>query len=77
MDMQNDKKCINGNKLRDRLHKDRMRPEPYLTSNITRYERRITSKQGSGTLPLEVDVGRYEHIPLAERIFSKVPNSTL
>ena len=72
MDMQNDKKCINGNKLRIyRLHKDRITPEPYLTTNLTRYERSITAKLRSGTLPLEVEIGRYKNIPLDERICSK------
>ena len=63
------KNCENGNKLRTyRLHKDRISTEPYVTANISRYERSILAKIRSGTLPLEVETGRYRQVPLDERI---------
>ena len=67
-ELHNDKNCPNGNKLRTyRLHKDRISTEPYVTANISRYERSILAKLRSGTLPLEVETGRYRQVPLDER----------
>ena len=65
-----DNNCINGSKLRTyRLYKDRLVTEPYVTdASITRYERSLYAKLRSGTLPLEVETGRYKQKPLEERI---------
>ena len=70
-DLFNDKNCINGNKLRVyRLFKDRLGAEPYLKAHLTRYEQSILAKLRTGTLPLEVEVGRYKKKPLDMRLCS-------
>ena len=66
----NDKNCINGNKLRIyRNHKSRMECETYVKNkHISRYGRSVMSKLRSGSLPLMVETGRYNNIPLGDRI---------
>ena len=64
----NDNGCINGNKLRTfRLYKDRMATESYVTSTISRGERSVLAKLRSGTLPLEIETGRFKKVPLSDR----------
>ena len=66
--MFNDNGCVNGNKLRTfRLYKDRLSTENYVTANISRGERSVFAKLRSGTLPLEIETGRFKKVPLAER----------
>ncbi len=64
-----DKDNLNGNKLRTyRLHKDRNTTEPYVSCSMNRYERSILSRLRTGSLPLEIETGRYKKVPLDERI---------
>ncbi len=66
----NDAGQDNGNKLRlYRMHKERLNAETYVTcTTISRYERSVLAKFRSGSLPLQVEVGRYHKTPLKDRI---------
>ena len=67
--MFNDKASTNGNKLRMyRLHKDRNTTELYVSSSMNRYERSILSRLRTGSLPLEVETGMYNNVPLENRL---------
>ena len=60
----------NGNKLRTyRLYKSDLIPEPYVKINMDRTHRRILAKFRSGSLPLNIETGRYAKpkVPLLER----------
>ena len=61
---------VNGNKLRlYRLHKDRINVESYASNHeISRYERSVLARLRCGSLPLQVEVGRYTKIPLDQII---------
>ncbi|MES9881007.1 MAG: reverse transcriptase family protein [Sedimenticola sp.] len=68
-DLFNDRNNANGNKLRTyRLYKTEIRTENYVTSNMPRHHRSILAKFRSGSLPLFVETGRYNRVPLTERI---------
>ena len=45
-----------------------MEKEDYLNFNITRYQRSLMAQFRLWILPLEIEVGRYRNIPLANRI---------
>lgn len=68
----NDAGHVNGNKLRlYRMHKERLEPETYVTcSNISRYNKSVIAKLRCGSLPLQVEIGRYHKVPLEDRICS-------
>ena len=67
-DLWNDKNCQNGNKLRVyRLHKSRLECEQYV-QNVPRYERITLARLRCGSLPLNVELGRYRDAPLETRI---------
>ena len=59
-----------GNKLRlYRMYKERLEVESYVTCpKLSRYERSVLSKFRSGSLPLQIEVGRYNKTPLKDRI---------
>ena len=64
----NDVGRSNGNKMRTyRLHKDRIHTEPFLHC-VNKYERSVFSRLRTGTLPLAIETGRYNNLPLEERI---------
>jgi hypothetical protein len=63
------KNCDNGNKLRlYRLYKERVSPEQYILTNMPRYYRQSLARLRSGTLPIRIETGRFEKIPLNERV---------
>jgi hypothetical protein len=50
----------NGNKLRlYRLFKERLEPDSYVTSNIPQSYKRVLAKLRTGSLPLEIELGRF------------------
>lgn len=67
----NDSRQENGNKLRTyRLYKTELQTEVYVKLKMDRSHRRILSKFRSGSLPLNIETGRYSKpkVPLNERI---------
>ena len=67
----NDTGQENGNKLRTyRLYKSDLIAEDYVKSNMERSHRRIIAKFRSGSLPLQIETGRYKKpkVPLNNRI---------
>ena len=54
-----------------RLYKDRLTVEQYLKCNLSRYERSVFAKLRSGSLPLEIETGRYKGLDLEERVCQK------
>ena len=70
-DLWNDREMINGNKLRVyREYKKNPEVEMYLKLGIPHYKRRYFSMLRAGSLPLNVETGRYAKppLPLHERI---------
>ena len=64
----NDTNKENGNKQRTyRLHKDTLEPEHHATQSIPRYKRCVLSKLCCGTLPLNIETGRYNNVKLCDR----------
>ncbi len=56
------------NKLRTyRLFKNSYGPEPYILMNLPISHRSAFAKFRSGTAPIRLETGRYEHIPVNER----------
>lgn len=65
----NDRNNPNGNKLRTyRLYKNELKSEPYVSVSMQRSHRSILAKFRSGSLPLFVETGRYNGVPLTDRI---------
>ena len=74
----NDRGKANGNKLRTyRLFKNNLEVETYLQINIPKMYRRILSMLRCGSLPLEVETGRYNKTPLNERICKLCNTNTI
>ena len=66
-DMLDDKNCPNGNKLRTyRMHKNRLNTEEYVKL-VSRYNRSTLAKLRCGSLPLNIETGRYNKVPLELR----------
>ena len=58
-----------GSKLRlYRSFKKAYKPEPYVTSNLTRLERASIAKFRSGTAPIAIELGQYQNLPIQERV---------
>ena len=58
----------NGNKLcLYRLYKERIDAETYAIQAMPRNLRQLIAKFRSGTLPIRIETGRYENLPLVER----------
>ncbi len=58
----------NGNKLRlYRLYKERLDADTYAIQAMPRNLRQLIAKFRSGTLPIRIETGRYENLPLVER----------
>ena len=69
--MQSTNAGVNVNKLRlYRLYKERISPETYVAHNMSRQYRRLLAKFRSGSLPLRIETGRYDDVPLKDRICS-------
>ena len=67
----NDTGQENGNKLRTyRLYKSNLMTDEYVKINLERSHRRILAKFRSGSLPLQIETGRYKKpkVPLNNRI---------
>jgi hypothetical protein len=65
--MLDDKNCPNGNKLRTyRMHKNRLNTEEYVKL-VSRYNRSTLAKLRCGSLPLNIETGRYNKVPLELR----------
>jgi hypothetical protein len=63
-----DRKNVNGNKLRTyRLFKTELLSEEYLNINMPRQQRAAFVKLRCGVLPLEIETGRYNRVPLENR----------
>ena len=61
----------NGNKLRlYRLFKERIHTEHYAQQNMPREWRKYLARLRSGSLQIKIETGRYENIPLSERLCS-------
>ena len=76
----NDRGQENGNKLRTyRLYKSDLLPEPYVKINMDRTHRRILAKFRSGSLPLNIETGRYAKpkVPLLERTCKLCSNNCI
>ncbi len=59
----------NGNKLRMyRVYKDKIKTEQYVLQSMPKHYRQSLAKFRSGTLPIRVETGRYENVPLKDRI---------
>ena len=59
----------NGNKLRlYRVYKDKIKTEQYVLQNMPKHYRKSLAKFRSGTLQIRVETGRYENVPLQDRI---------
>ena len=61
------------NRYKDKLryynmYKYSREKEEYLSFNITRYQRSLMAQFRLGIIPLEIEVGRFRNIPLANRI---------
>ena len=62
-----DKNCPNGNKLRTyRLHKNVLQTEIYI-KEVSRFNRSTIAKLRCGSLPFNVETGRYKNVPLQLR----------
>ena len=60
---------FNSDKLRYyNMYKASYTPDEYILSDIPRRHRSLLAQFRAGILPLEVEVGRYRDIPLAERL---------
>lgn len=71
----NDVSQENGNKLRTyRVYKTDLITEHYVKLNMERSHRRILAKFRSGSLPLQIEIGRYAKpkVPLDNRISVKI-----
>ena len=69
-DIWQDRGCPNGNKLRTfRLYKTRMVVEPFI-QNLPRYARSTLSRLRCGSLPLNIETGRFKNVNLEDRICS-------
>ena len=67
-ELHNDKNCPNGNKLRKyRLHKCRMDAEHYV-KYLSKLERSTLAKLRCGSLPLNIECGRFTNTPIESRI---------
>ena len=76
----NDVSQENGNKLRTyRLYKTDLIAENYVKLNMERSHRRILAKFRSGSLPLQVETGRYKKpkVPLENRICKFCSDNTV
>ena len=49
------------------LYKGDFAVEDYVTANFSKQQRFIIAQFGAGVLPLEIEVGRYQNVPLGER----------
>ena len=66
----------NGNKLRlYRLFKTEIQADTYVTTSMQRNYRQALAKLRSGSLPIRVETGRYEDIPLQERLCTFCSNN--
>ena len=64
-----DLKRFSSDKLRYyNLYKLDKSPAEYTSMNISKYQRSLFSQFRAGILPLEIEIGRYKHIPLNERL---------
>ena len=64
-----DEKRYKSEKLRYyNLYKYDKSPEDYLLLDLSRYQKSIFAQFRCGILPLEIEIGRYRNIPLAQRI---------
>ena len=62
-----DRNCPNGNKLRTyRIHKSILQTEIYV-KEIPRFNRSTLAKLRCGSLPLNIETGRYKNVPLELR----------
>ena len=65
----NDKGNYNGNKLRlYRCHKKEIFVETYVTSRMPFMHRRSLAMLRCGSLPIQIELGRRQNVPLAERL---------
>ena len=49
------------------LYKGDLAVEDYVTANFSKQQRSIMAQFRAGVLPLEIEVGRYQNVPLGER----------
>ena len=69
MEMNGMLKDIKSEKLRYyNLYKYDKTTEDYLLLDLTRHQKSIFAQFRCGILPLEIEVGRYRNVPLAQRI---------